>query len=77
MTHYAYFIHHCDPPCGLGYFEYECPACNLNGLSFDLWWNYTSDKSFSFNCEKCSTKLKTYRDKDNELCVAIDYIDTF
>lgn len=22
------FIHHCEPPCGLGRLEYRCPACN-------------------------------------------------
>ena len=73
MSNYAYFVDHCDPPCGLGCFEYECPACNLGGRSFDLWWNHASDKNFSFSCKNCSTELKTYRNEYNELCVSIDY----
>lgn len=61
--HNGYWIHHCEPPCGLGTFDYECPACDKEGSSCDLWWHYEDTWDFSFECENCGAKLKTYWDK--------------
>ena len=71
--HNGYWIHHCEPPCGLGTFDYECPACNAEVSSCDLWWYYEDTRDFSFECKNCQAKLKTYWDKeDGEQYVVLD-----
>ena len=55
--HNGYWINHCEPPCGLGTFDYECPACDEEGSSCDLWWHYEDTWDFSFECENCKANL--------------------
>ena len=71
--HNGYWIHHCEPPCGLGTFDYECPACDEEGSSCDLWWHYEDTWDFNFECENCKARLKTYWDKEElEQYVVLD-----
>ena len=71
--HNGYWINHCEPPCGLGTFDYECPACDEEGSSCDLWWHHEDTWDFSFECENCKAKLKTYWDKEElEQYVVLD-----
>ena len=71
--HNGYWVHHCEPPCGLGTFDYECPACDYEVSSCDLWWHYEDTWGFRFECENCQAKLKTYWDKEDlEQYVVLD-----
>lgn len=70
---YGYWIHHCEPPCGLGTFDYECPNCESEVSSCDLWWHHDANWEFSFECEKCGSKLRTYFDPEElEQYVVLD-----
>jgi hypothetical protein len=56
----AYFIPHCDPPCGLGAFEYECPVCGKIIHDYDVWWKEDEiwgGKPEKFECEECKAQL--------------------
>lgn len=52
------WINHCEPPCGLGQFEYDCPVCRANVYSCDLWFQQDYVYvGFDFQCEKCKAPL--------------------
>lgn len=56
----AYFIDHCEPACGLGRFQYECPKCSSIEDDFHIWFKedeiYEGEIIF-FNCENCNHEL--------------------
>jgi hypothetical protein len=63
----AYFINHCEPPCGLGEFQYECPVCKEVGIDYEVW--FEEDKIYDgkiceFTCEFCKAKLFVKWNKD-------------
>lgn len=61
MKSIARFVQHCEEGCGLGYVEYECPACHRHGNDYGDGWfdheNIYSGHVVEFECEHCRTIL--------------------
>lgn len=55
-------LDHCDPPCGLGLLEYDCPLCNASVTDFDSWhgyyaWLNSAAHGWTATCPECGIKI--------------------